>query len=31
MEEDRTIQLLEDIKQLLGHTKKVMNVDCNPP
>jgi predicted DNA-binding transcriptional regulator AlpA len=27
MEEDRTIQLLEDIKQLLGHTKKVMNVD----
>ena len=27
MEENRTIQLLEDIKQLLGHTKKVMNVD----
>jgi predicted DNA-binding transcriptional regulator AlpA len=27
MEEDRTIQLLEEIKQLLGHTKKVMNVD----
>ena len=27
MEENRTIELLEDIKQLLGHTKKVMNVD----
>jgi predicted DNA-binding transcriptional regulator AlpA len=27
MEENRTIQLLEEIKQLLGYTKKVMNVD----
>jgi len=27
MEENKAVQLLEDIKQLLGHTKKVMNVD----
>ena len=27
MEENGTTQFLEEIKQLLGHTKKVMNVD----
>jgi hypothetical protein len=27
MEENKTIQLSEEIKQLLGNTKKVMDVD----